>query len=327
MTEYDLRTHHPFTSLLGVQAPSRTKCLPLDPNTCLFSVTTSHYRSRSTINMKRKNDQPPIILRLKRPSKDDDINMTAAPPTRLRQRRLKNQADIQTISPLLKLPPELRNVIWELLVDDAPEVPIDLRHFRRPAVTQACRQTRKGISSMVVPALQDKEWWIPLLVCLHRIDRLDRSYRVKTEHMTLCEDLGEDLIDWSVAPWLRDLAIRPHSALTTTNKARFYREVEGDEESDLSLLSHRRDIEDERLAQLNRYGTKTEGRMALDLDRVMSLAEAFHEAHYNQVSRLLRDPRWPAGYSLRRRAFYLPIWAENDHKKYRSIGPQTEPFD
>jgi hypothetical protein len=53
----------------------------------------------------------------------------------------------------LKLPPELKNMIWELIVHDAAAEPLDLRHFRPPAITQVCGHMRSESRFMIVPAL------------------------------------------------------------------------------------------------------------------------------------------------------------------------------
>lgn len=207
-------------------------------------------------------------------------------------------------------------------MNEATKAPIDLRHFKKPPITQVCRQTREETSGMIVPALQDKKWRVPLLICLHCGRRLRGSDTVEMEHTTFCENLGEDLVDWSVAPWLRDLAVRSRSSLATTKRVQFYREVQGDGEYGYAEdggfdFSRRRETEDDRLELLNEYGAETNGRLALDLAKILSLAERFHAPHFLQFYATQRYIGQPERYKLHREVGGLPLWARENLRELR----------
>lgn len=269
--------------------------------------------------MKRKKDQPPIILRLKRLRTDDDIKTTSAPPIRLRLKRVKNQGNIQTTSRLLKLPPDLRSAIWELLVNDATSGPIDLRHFRSPAVTQVCRQTRQETSSMIVPALQNKEWEVPLLICDEC--KPQHEFTIESHHTTMCEHLGGNLLEWAVAPWLKKLASLSDWTVTTKQVVRFY----PDYIRSCRIQYRRRAvqicrypyaartaIEDRRLDMLNAYAQRTDRGTALDLDKVLSLASVFYEPYFCERPSNERALTLGRTSNIRQQVVNLPDWAREE---------------
>ena len=68
------------------------------------------------------------------------------------------------LATLLALPAELRNSIYDMVLDEIPQR-ITLRYFHQPAITRVCTQLRKDVLPMVHVLLQTRDWDIALPLC------------------------------------------------------------------------------------------------------------------------------------------------------------------
>lgn len=151
-----------------------------------------------------------------------------------------------TLCMFFKLAPELRNQIYGYIFYDATSKPINLAHFRPPAIMQVCKQTREETKTLMVPAIQDKEWVVPLLVCRHcaavdnQLDQvLGRSDKPRphptritqavrhgrTEPYCIpahCSHMGVKVDRFTIAPWLEKLVEASEKPLKTTQMVQFY---------------------------------------------------------------------------------------------------------
>ncbi|KAK4542810.1 hypothetical protein LTR36_006186 [Oleoguttula mirabilis] len=107
-------------------------------------------------------------------------------------------------SVLGKLPAELRNRIYDLSLEDLPDI-VNLRHFEQPAITRACKQLRSEYLPMVSSRLAETAWEISLPYCVGKRD---------------AEDFGlkhpQDFWQRATLPWLRHI-----SRLRTTQPVTF----------------------------------------------------------------------------------------------------------
>lgn len=141
-------------------------------------LASIHLTTSTSTTMKRKKPTQPIYLYLKRTEHHEATQST--PPA------------------LLELPPELRNMIWELAIGELTKRRVDLRHLCQPAVTRVCKQMRSESMGLIVPALQNKKWKSPLLLC-GRCCNIDPSI-VLQDQPVFCTHIGDDVRNWSMVP-------------------------------------------------------------------------------------------------------------------------------
>lgn len=133
---------------------------------------------------------------------------------------------------------------------------------------------------LIVPALNNRKWSVPLLVCYQCNGRYGYPGNAGWDGFELCPHLGGNLVDWTMAPWLKTLTKESTMPLQTRELVTFYRESKAGCYSRIRLDSTVRHIDDSRTRTINRVTMKRVGDRMLDLRQVVSLARSFYKPHF-----------------------------------------------
>ncbi|KAK5130008.1 hypothetical protein LTR08_002563 [Meristemomyces frigidus] len=125
-------------------------------------------------------------------------------PTSQTAKRRENSKtrDKDSSATLLALPAELRNTIYELVLEDVPKI-IMLCFFHQPAITRVCTQLRNDVLPMVHALLQTRAWDIALPLCKDKATAQRQGLRN-----------GDAYWKMATLQWQRDLA--DHLSTTET---------------------------------------------------------------------------------------------------------------
>lgn len=146
-----------------------------------------------------------------------------------------------------KLPPELRNRIYELSLEALPDT-VNLRFFKQPALARACKQLRQEYLPMVYCRLENTAWDVPLPYC----DALHRASELHLKSM-------QDFWDRATLPW-----IGVNTLLSTTKSVTFV----------ACYVSRRRRYEDA-------MGTTSTFKMSIQHDQTLSNGGRYSAKHFH----------------------------------------------